>query len=262
MQWYYEGNGEQQGPVEESALKELFKSGELSSDTRVWRQGMADWVPYSEVFPPSGQVKCPSCEEMTSEGSLIPAGDVVVCVRCKDAVLQRMREGVPLTQDEDVRAIRMEHLKHEASLKSVGILFFLGSGLMIFGGVMQILAAVGSGDPEMVAAIGGAAAVSIVLGLLFFLVAYGYRKLKPWIRIPGGILAGIGLLGFPLGTLLNGYILYLLFSKKGKMVFSKEYAEIIQATPDIKYRTSLISLVVIIILVIAVVGIIATTASQ
>jgi hypothetical protein len=69
------------------------------------------------------------------------------------------------------------------------------------------------------------------------------RRLKPWARIGSGILSGIGLLGFPIGTIINGYILYLLFSKKGSMVFSDEYKRVIQQTPHIKYRTSVIILV-------------------
>jgi hypothetical protein len=40
--------------------------------------------------------------------------------------------------------------------------------------------------------------------------------------------------------LINGYILYLVFSQKGKTVFSDEYQAVIQQTPHIKYRTSII----------------------
>jgi hypothetical protein len=36
------------------------------------------------------------------------------------------------------------------------------------------------------------------------------------------------------------YILYLLFSKKGATVFSEEYQRVIAATPEIKYRTSIV----------------------
>ena len=73
-------------------------------------------------------------------------------------------------------------------------------------------------------------------------IAFGLRNLKSWGRIPAALFAGIGLLAFPIGTLINGYILYLLLSAKGRMVFSAEYREIIQQTPEIKYRTSKILL--------------------
>ncbi len=65
------------------------------------------------------------------------------------------------------------------------------------------------------------------------------RALKPTARIPAGVLAAIGLLEFPVGTLINGYFLYLLFSKKGAMVFSEEYRQIVVDTPEIRASTPL-----------------------
>jgi hypothetical protein len=52
--------------------------------------------------------------------------------------------------------------------------------------------------------------------------------------------SAIGLLGFPCGTIISGYLLYLLLSAKGEMVFSSAYKEVMQATPHIRYRTSII----------------------
>jgi ABC-type multidrug transport system permease subunit len=48
------------------------------------------------------------------------------------------------------------------------------------------------------------------------------------------------MLGFPIGTLINAYILYLFLSKKGRTVFSPGYQEVIAATPDVKYKTSIV----------------------
>lgn len=49
-QWYYAANGEQAGPVEETELKQLSEKGTITPETLVWKEGMADWKPYSEVF--------------------------------------------------------------------------------------------------------------------------------------------------------------------------------------------------------------------
>lgn len=49
-QWYYALNDQQQGPVEEAELKRLFSSGTVKADTLVWREGMENWAPFSEVF--------------------------------------------------------------------------------------------------------------------------------------------------------------------------------------------------------------------
>jgi hypothetical protein len=40
-------------------------------------------------------------------------------------------------------------------------------------------------------------------------------------------------------TLINGCILYLLYSKKGSTVFLEPYQRVISATPHVKYRTPL-----------------------
>ena len=84
------------------------------------------------------------------------------------------------------------------------------------------------------------AALFALLGAGQIWVGTGLRRLRRWARIPTGILSGLGLLGFPLGTVINAYILYLIFSQKGKMVFSDEYQAVIEQTPHIKYRTSIV----------------------
>lgn len=45
--WYYADGGQQKGPVDESALDDLVRSGVIQSDTLVWREGQANWMPYS-----------------------------------------------------------------------------------------------------------------------------------------------------------------------------------------------------------------------
>ena len=42
------------------------------------------------------------------------------------------------------------------------------------------------------------------------------------------------------GILVQIYILYLLFSKKGRRIFESDYPDIVAATPEIKYRTSVV----------------------
>jgi hypothetical protein len=49
--WYYSDNGRQVGPIEESALDDLYRSGVVRNETPVWREGMANWQPYASVRP-------------------------------------------------------------------------------------------------------------------------------------------------------------------------------------------------------------------
>jgi len=130
-------------------------------------------------------------------------------------------------------ATRREHLNHEASIKAVGILYYLGGTLITIGAIATVA---GTPDPA------GLAIVALVglLGVAQFFAGWGVRAFRPWGRIVGCVLSGIGLLGFPIGTLINGYILYLFLSKKGRTIFSPEYKEVIAATPHVKYKTSIV----------------------
>lgn len=49
MRWYYANNNQRQGPVGELEFARLARDGVIKGDTLVWRHGMADWKPYSEV---------------------------------------------------------------------------------------------------------------------------------------------------------------------------------------------------------------------
>ncbi|MCE9614098.1 MAG: DUF5362 family protein [Lentisphaerae bacterium] len=49
MQWYYAKGGDQVGPLEDHAFHELVRSGQITADTPVWREGMPNWIPYGQV---------------------------------------------------------------------------------------------------------------------------------------------------------------------------------------------------------------------
>lgn len=44
--WYYIQDGKQSGPVSDNQLQELLEIGDISQDSKVWKEGMADWLPY------------------------------------------------------------------------------------------------------------------------------------------------------------------------------------------------------------------------
>lgn len=48
--WYYaDSRHQQQGPVDGSLLRSAFERGEINATTLVWREGLANWVPLSQV---------------------------------------------------------------------------------------------------------------------------------------------------------------------------------------------------------------------
>lgn len=52
IRWYYAHpkTREQVGPCEEREVRELFVSGGIRSDTLVWHEGIAEWIPAGEAF--------------------------------------------------------------------------------------------------------------------------------------------------------------------------------------------------------------------
>ena len=48
-QWNYGFGSESRGPVDDEEMKRLFRDGVIHTETLVWRQGMADWVPLRET---------------------------------------------------------------------------------------------------------------------------------------------------------------------------------------------------------------------
>lgn len=182
--------------------------------------------------------------------------------RCRDvsdnpyqapAVQEVLAPAALLTEAEEIRT---QHLKHEASIKGVGFLYLLGGvavalslvGLFALFGKMSSLSGRAMGGRELI--------VTGMLGLIGvaqFISGWGLRKLRPWAKVPAAVLAGLSLLSIPVGTLLGGYTLYLLFSAKGRVVLSPDYAEIVAQTPHLRYRTPLwiwIALLVILLLVV------------
>lgn len=241
MEWYYAVGADRKGPVSEEEFQRLVGQGVITSGTLVWREGMANWQPHGGGTPPSiagtattGGVDCVGCGRTFSRSEVIPVADGLYCAACKPLALQRLKEGAATNAVED---IRKEHIKHEASVTSIGILYYLGGTAMTVLGLFGMFA--GGGEAIITSA------VMLALGIGQFWVGTGLRRLKKWARIPTGILSGIGLLAFPIGTLINAYILYLIFSRKGKMVFSDDYRAVIEQTPHIKYRTSILVWIVL-----------------
>lgn len=109
MNWYYVEQGKQIGPVTDEQFYALLKSGAITADTFVWREGMAEWLPYGQLQEPAEpaggtstatvttpQVLCRECGKMVPVGETIRYGDVRVCADCKPVFLQKLQEGANL----------------------------------------------------------------------------------------------------------------------------------------------------------------------
>lgn len=148
--------------------------------------------------------------------------------------------------------IRQKHLTHEASAKSIGFLYWFGAVMMGLSSLAVIIPTWLRAPGELIGVL-----PILIAAVLFGWLGTAMRRLSKTGRIFATILATIGLIGFPIGTIINAYILWLMWSAKGKVVYSDAYKDVIAATPHIKYKTPtwvwLVLLALIVLIVIAVV---------
>ncbi|MEM1070829.1 MAG: hypothetical protein AAGI63_18130 [Planctomycetota bacterium] len=164
----------------------------------------------------------------------------------------------PVSPD-DVEEYRRTYLTHEASCKSIGTLYLLGAILFTPIGFFALLgaASIGSDERGIMFVVGS---LYLCLGLLQGWIGLGLRRLLNRGRTGGIILSTIGLLGFPVVTMISAYFLYLLLSEKGRVVFSPQYRDVIAKTPHIRYRTSVITWIVLLLIVVAVIALLVSVA--
>ena len=55
IEWYYTKMGLKQGPVPDDELRLKIRRGEIGEATLLWRDGMADWLPLSQVSELNGE---------------------------------------------------------------------------------------------------------------------------------------------------------------------------------------------------------------
>jgi len=116
MNWYYVDAGQQAGPVDDAQLQELARSGKVQADTLVWREGMENWLPYSQaksagaqsVTAPSAQATaapiettheavCVECGKIFNMDDMIRHSGSYVCANCKPVFMQKLKEGAKLS---------------------------------------------------------------------------------------------------------------------------------------------------------------------
>ena len=174
----------------------------------------------------------------------------------------------PETEHERVRKA---HLSHEASVKSVSLLFYLGAFLvflMIFGLGMDIVIRIQAWSPVqltinvlIIVGIAALAAGLIAIGL-------GLNRLKSWARwtalglyslillvqLVSAVLvaasAGGAVISVLCAALIPGYVVVVMLHSKSRMVFSPYYKEVIATTPHIKYKTSILVWVFFVLLIV------------
>ena len=157
-------------------------------------------------------------------------------------------EQAPVRKDidmDDAEQTRRKYLSHEANLRSAGTVYIIGFLILTFSAFSFALTMPamiklqrGVGPTEAMWAF-LLCALPFCLGVWQLVIGIGLRKLKIWVRIQATLVAMLWMAWIPFGTIISAYFLYLIWSRKAKVVMSEEYREIIKQTPHVKLRTSL-----------------------
>ena len=152
----------------------------------------------------------------------------------------------------EAEQIRRQYLRHERAIQSVGSLYDIGGIFLLACALVATFAAFGTAGSAFDI---GRAVFFGCIAAVHFAIGRGLNALAPWAAIPVGVLSTIGLLACPIGgvaiagfspivlvvgligTVINSYILYLIFGRKGQVVFSPEYREVIRQTPHVKHKS-------------------------
>ena len=109
-----------------------------------------------------------------------------------------------------------------------GILGLAGAAFssLLFGVLATLAGASGNADGPLGGAILGLTGAALSLILAAFAIpslicAWGLWTLRPWARVLGIVLAILGLLHFPVGTLFGIYALFILFQKDTEALFAR-----------------------------------------
>lgn len=149
----------------------------------------------------------------------------------------------PTAAPNSAEAVRGEHLKHESAVRAAGWLFLLPAApllLLAIGGLASVAnqAATAPTSPGVnLLEAAGATLLYGGFGLSFMWVGLGLRQLAPRVRKWAIALCAIGLLRFPFGTIVNGYLIWLLAGARTDFLFSLEYQAVIAATPYLRPKS-------------------------
>jgi general secretion pathway protein G len=113
-----------------------------------------------------------------------------------------------------------ELMKRPGLITFLAVLHFVQAGFMILAGIAIFIA--GFKEPPVGLIVGG---LFTILGALPLACGLGLWKLRPWGRGLQIGLSCVGLLGFPLGTLISILILVYMFQPHVKILFSGKKAE-------------------------------------
>lgn len=227
MEWYYANNNQRQGPVFQADFERLVREGVIHPDTLVWKQGMPNWIPYSQLPPadvvppaPAGTPAAPEADDTAIcavSGKRYPKREMIqyegqwVSAEHRDVFFQRLREGVAPSQHFQYGGF---WIRFVAKFIDRIVLFAVGMGI---GLALTATAVISTGhtnpqDPEFwrffILQQGILGLVNLALGLL-----YHWFFIRKFDATPGKMALGLKVLRSDGSKLSTGRIIGRYFSE-------------------------------------------------
>jgi len=189
MSWFYYDGAKQVGPISEAELLQARQSGAINDTSLVWREGLANWIPYREAMPPAassipagvppqttpgeGQAQCCECRGYFAASDMIRHGQLFVCANCKPIFLQKLSEGIVTGVRSGRRTLPVnpDQLTHEILTRG----YHLDIGSCVSRGFNAVKARYGVclGASVLIALCGQASGMIPVLGIFLSLALAG-----------------------------------------------------------------------------------------
>ena len=172
MDWFYEKNGKQNGPVEVSELTRMLDAGDLSLDSLVWHDGMDDWKPMGEADvlrneSGEGMAVCAYSGEVKVKSEMVPYGDRWVSPEHKEAFVQQLMEGTQFKGGGDVADYQVnisQHFGQAWKLLTEDFWPIIGVSAAVFAGYMA------ASQVPLAGALAGFVATPLFAGLFYYML--------------------------------------------------------------------------------------------
>jgi uncharacterized RDD family membrane protein YckC len=174
MSWYYSQNNQRIGPVDDAEFRALVAEGKITADTLVWREGMPNWIPYSQseratpsaavatagtgMVPPGtvGAAPCVECGRTFPVDEMVSYEGRYICPQCKPIFFQKVKEGALVAGNLNYAGFWIRFLAYLLDVIILQVFLYL------FGMILGMV-------------LGGADTVQLIATVVSFVLALGYE---------------------------------------------------------------------------------------
>lgn len=160
------------------------------------------------------------------------------------------------TPVDGAEQLRREYINPETNIKTLGALFILGGFLLLLS-LAGMIGGVSSSKQGTAMILMPGVVLTGVFGVAYLVTGFALRRFKTWARITAIVFCALGLLAFPVGTIISLIFLIILAGKKASIVFSPAYQSVIPLTPHVKVKSSKAVMIVLLTILLGLAGFIA-----